>query len=179
MKLATLVGALLFISPAMPIGDSEGFTFAAELFLPAAPWLPDPARTPGAINSAITQANIGSNICAGKKWSTKSIRPPEEYTTNLKRQQLASDPRYHSRNLKLYEEDHLISLEIGGHPTDPRNLWPEVWAGKCGAHVKDDLENKLHELVCAGKITLAEAQGEIATDWVRSYNLHVGRLSCQ
>src|SRR5216683_2609243 len=26
-----------------------------------------------------------------------------------------------------YEEDHLVSLELGGHPRDPRNLWPERW----------------------------------------------------
>jgi len=23
-----------------------------------------------------------------------------------------------------YEEDHLISLELGGNPRDPKNLWP-------------------------------------------------------
>ena len=43
---------------------------------------------------------------------------------------------------------------------------------------RDKLENKLHELVCAGKITLGEAQGEIANDWIRSFNLHVGKLVC-
>ena len=26
-----------------------------------------------------------------------------------------------------YQEDHLISLELGGNPTDPRNLWPEPY----------------------------------------------------
>jgi hypothetical protein len=26
-----------------------------------------------------------------------------------------------------YEEDHFISLELGGHPRDPKNLWPEMW----------------------------------------------------
>jgi hypothetical protein len=24
-----------------------------------------------------------------------------------------------------YEYDHLVSLELGGAPNDPRNLWPE------------------------------------------------------
>lgn len=143
----------------------------AELSLPA-PVRPNPTHTPGAINPASTVAVI----CA-RGYTTKTIRPPVDYTDTLKRQQLASYG-YASRNKKLYEEDHLIPLELGGHPSDPRNLWPEVWAGTCGAHVKDSLENQLHDLVCAGKITLAEAQGEIAHDWVRAYNLHVGRLVC-
>jgi hypothetical protein len=28
-------------------------------------------------------------------------------------------------NPKDYEEDHLISLELGGAPRDPKNLWPQ------------------------------------------------------
>ena len=153
----------LFVVAALTAGAAD---------LAKAPIRPDPAHTPGAINPLATAA-----VLCAKGYSTKSVRPPAEYTDKLKAQQLAAYG-YASRNKKLYEEDHLISLEIGGHPSDPRNLWPEVWKGTCGAHVKDKLENKLHEVVCAGKITLAEAQGEIASDWVRSYNLHVGALTC-
>jgi hypothetical protein len=29
--------------------------------------------------------------------------------------------------MDCYEEDHLISLEDGGDPTDPRNLFPEPY----------------------------------------------------
>jgi hypothetical protein len=32
-----------------------------------------------------------------------------------------------SDNMACYEEDHLISIEDGGDPTDPRNLWPEPY----------------------------------------------------
>jgi hypothetical protein len=70
---------------------------------------------------------------------------------------------------KDYEEDHLISLELGGHPTDSRNLWPEPYKGDWGAKKKDSLENRLHKLVCSGAITLDQAQEEIRTDWVASY----------
>jgi hypothetical protein len=48
---------------------------------------PDPARTPGAANPAVTQSNIKDNICS-RQWSTKQIRPPAEYTSKLKRKQL-------------------------------------------------------------------------------------------
>jgi hypothetical protein len=127
---------------------------------------PDASRTPGATNPNITQANIGETIC-NPEWSTRSIRPPESYTSHLKRQQL--------RDWGLpgtpadYEEDHLISLELGGNPTDPRNLWPEAYAPKPGAKEKDVVESHLHKEVCAGAMTLDAAQKAIATDWYRVY----------
>jgi hypothetical protein len=51
---------------------------------------------------------------------------------------------------KDYEEDHLISLELGGHPTSEKNLWPEAYKPKPGAREKDRVENFLHDEVCAG-----------------------------
>jgi hypothetical protein len=54
-----------------------------------------------------------------------------------------------------YQEDHLVSLELGGHPTDPRNLWPEPYPR---ASEMDAIENDLNERVCSGELTLDEAQ---------------------
>lgn len=128
--------------------------------------LPDPAKTPGIINAAITQDNLDTTLC-NSAWSTKSIRPPASYTTKLKVQQLAGGYALNAdANTKDYEEDHLISLELGGNPTDPRNLWPESYTTTPGAKDKDAVENYLHKQLCAGDITLAEAQHEISTDWV-------------
>jgi hypothetical protein len=67
-------------------------------------------------------------------------------------------------NHAAYELDHLISLELGGDNA-AANLWPEPLASAGGAHVKDGLENRLHSLVCAGRISLGEAQRAIAGDW--------------
>lgn len=128
--------------------------------------LPDPVTTPGAINPAVTQATIETTICV-RGW-TKTIRPPETYTDALKLRQLEDegavdmDPRH-------YEEDHLISLEIGGSPSDPRNLWPEPYAGQWGARVKDRIENRLHREICAGRLSLDEAQTMIREDWIAAY----------
>jgi hypothetical protein len=58
-------------------------------------------------------------------------------------------------SLSDYQEDHLISLELGGHPTDPRNLWPEPYPR---ASEVDSIENDLNAKVCAGELTLDEAQ---------------------
>lgn len=67
-----------------------------------------------------------------------------------------------------YEVDHLVSLELGGS-NDIANLWPEAASPKPGFHEKDQVENYLHNQVCKGNITLAEAQREIATNWLSVY----------
>src|SRR5579859_4183382 len=126
--------------------------------------LPDSSCTPGAINPDIFQSNIAQTICNHGNWSTKSIRPPVSYTNNLKIQQIA-DYGYDDMNTADYEEDHLISLELGGSPTDPKNLWPEPYYTTPNAHTKDTVENNCNKAVCSGKLTLQEAQKEIATDW--------------
>ena len=68
------------------------------------------------------------------------------------------------------EYDHLISLQLGGDPNDPRNLWiePPDPGHKAAGGVnnrKDPVETKLHTAVCAGKVTLTAAQKAIVTDW--------------
>lgn len=138
--------------------------------MPAAPiaGLPNARLTPGALNPNVTQANIDSTICV-RGW-TRTIRPPEAYTEQLKREQIR-EYGYADRRLGHYEEDHLISLELGGSPTDPHNLWPEPHdvAGGWGSFTKDRLENALHEMVCEHRITLAQARGAIAQNWIAAY----------
>ena len=130
------------------------------------------AGIPGMTNPAVTQANIDTTICVSG-W-TKTIRPPASYTDKLKRQQMAA--RHLTGAPSDFEEDHLISLEIGGNPTSPMNLWPEPWNGPYGAHKKDRLENRLKALVCAHKLPLVDAQQAIASDWRAAYRKYVGSL---
>lgn len=134
--------------------------------------LPDASRTPGAINSSVTQSNISTTICVSGYTST--IRPPASYTTDLKIRQLNSGYNV-GGDVKTgdYEEDHLISLELGGNPADEKNLWPQPHDGvdgvKNGSQIKDGYENFLHKAVCDGTKTLAEAQDAVAHDWLSHY----------
>lgn len=121
--------------------------------------LPDLRCTPGAINPDVTPADIASTIC--KSGWTATIRPPAAYTDKLKREQIAAYG-YSDTNPRSYEEDHLVSLELGGAPSDPRNLWPEPGASP---NPKDEVEGKLKKAICFGKVTLSAAQKAIATDW--------------
>ena len=42
-----------------------------------------------------------------------------------------------------------------------------------GPKAKDAVENELHKEVCAGMLTLQEAQQIIVTDWSKYYRNHV------
>jgi len=135
---------------------------------------PNPARTPGAVNPDISQENIRETIC-NPRWSTKSIRPEASYTNHLKIEQI-DEYGYSDSRSKDYEEDHYIPLELGGNPTDPKNLWPEPFETSIadgGAHAKDKVENYLHAEVCSGSLTLDQAQHEITEDWYRVYQAAV------
>jgi hypothetical protein len=113
--------------------------------------LADPVRTPGVLNPDVTQANIRATVCR-HGW-TDTIRPPTSYTNALKTKQMR---QYHETgSLSDYQEDHLISLELGGNATDPRNLWPEPYPR---AAEVDQIENELNGEVCSGQLTLAQAQ---------------------
>jgi hypothetical protein len=95
------------------------------------------------------------------------VRPPLSYTNALKRDLMAaygvaSEP-------SLFELDHLIPLELGGALSDAKNLWPEAHAPSPGSYEKDGFENFLNARVCAGELSLAEAQDEMAHDWLTNW----------
>lgn len=140
-----------------------GHLFAADL--------PDAIITPGFTNPEVTQENLDENICVSG-W-TKTVRPKTSYTNALKLKQLTEFPYMSTQPMGDFEEDHLISLQLGGHPTDERNLWPQPYNSDWGARKKDVLETKLKRLVCNGDITLEEAQLAVAQDWIAAYKKYV------
>jgi len=125
--------------------------------VPAA--LPDPRLTPGETFPGLTAAEVCASGYAG------SVR-------NVTREQyVAVYASYHVPYPEppgSYELDHLVPLELGGDNSD-RNLWPEPAAPAPGFHQKDDLEDLLHDAVCAGRLTLAAAQRGIASTWALLY----------
>lgn len=123
--------------------------------------VPDPHCTPGAINPSVTQSNINDTIC--KSGWTKTVRPPSAVTGKMKQ---ASALSYQGGGEKG-EYDHLVSLELGGAPDDPRNLWVEPGSIP---NPKDAVENKLNQAVCSELIPLATAQQSIASNWVTAFD---------
>jgi hypothetical protein len=66
------------------------------------------------------------------------------------------------------EIDHIVALELGGS-NDIANLFPEPGSGRDNYHVKDRLENRAHDAVCAGQLSLRAAQTAMAADWEALY----------
>ncbi len=134
--------------------------------------LPDPVCTPGAADPAVTQSNIDATICVPGYAS--SVRPSSQADRDrmfqLKLQEM-SDYGVGDRATGDFEQDHLIPLELGGAPRDPLNLWPESFDGGDNARNKDQVENGLHDAVCAGRVSLATAQHAIASDWLAAFAL--------
>jgi hypothetical protein len=175
LRCPALLATILLCQPAWAWNDRGGVDAdgAYAVVFPLAQAEPDPRLTPGTVNPQVTQSNIHATICV--PGYSKSIRPDAAYTGALKRDGIRRYG-YADRRLRDYEEDHLISLEIGGSPTSPLNLWPEPHhvIGGWGSYAKDKLENRLHELVCSDRLPLREAQQAIAHDWIGAWRTYVG-----
>jgi hypothetical protein len=144
---------------------SVTFAIAAYLFLgiairkPAAAAvvsLPDIRLTPGATvlvdRRTICQFANVKNKAVSKALQKKVF---EEYGIR------GAEPSF-------YEVDYLVTPALGG-ADDIRNLWPHSYSAAWNANVKDDLEDRLREMVCSGELDLARAQNDIATDWIAAY----------
>jgi hypothetical protein len=64
--------------------------------------------------------------------------------------------------------DRIISAKLGGS-NDIKNLWPQPYYPRPGAHQKDVLEDWLLKQVCAGAIPIEKAQQDLAKDWYTAY----------
>lgn len=118
--------------------------------------------TPGVTSTAVTQDNLGSTICA-KGWTAKQ-RPSTSVTNRIRDGQLVRYYGSAAPAASAIREDHLISLELGGAPRDPANLYPQRYADSIE---KDREEDELHTRVCARTLELAEAQRTIVEHWTR------------
>jgi hypothetical protein len=107
------------------------------------PFRPTPALTPGVVRPLTV-----AQVC-----STKWGRDARYVTLSMRRRVFAAYGIPYAKH-RLYELDHLVPRELGG-ADDVANLWPEVWSD---AHLKDREENRLHRAVCAGTVSLADAQ---------------------
>ncbi len=113
--------------------------------------LPDPACTPGAVFASATLAQICRPGYAG------SVRDVPALIKRAVYAEYRDAPVGHG----AYEVDHLVPLEVGGS-NEIANLWPEI---SPGYEQKDQVENELHDAVCARRIGLGAAQLAIAHDW--------------
>ena len=121
---------------------------------------PDRRCSPGAYYSALTTTVICS---AG--FRTSSIRNVPQSTKFAVETEYGMQASYYGYTIEI---DHIVPLELGGSNTIA-NLFPEPGSGPANYHDKDRLENRLHDLVCSGAITLRAARSAIAANWEALY----------
>jgi hypothetical protein len=115
--------------------------------------LPDRACTPGGVETTDLRVVCGTST-RGRRHVSRELHRAVFVAYGLSPRQPPG----------AYEVDHLIPLELGGS-NDLANLWPEAAPG---FHDKDRVEDELHRRVCAGTMTLTDAQRTIATDWTKA-----------
>jgi hypothetical protein len=119
--------------------------------------VPNPSLTPGA-----TVLVSRGEVC--KQSNTKNKAVPLAL-----RRRVFDEYGIQAAEPSAYEVDYLITPALGG-ADDIHNLWPQSFTATVwNAHVKDELEDRLRELVCDGQLDLATAQREIAANWVEAY----------
>lgn len=130
-------------------------------------YLPDPLLTPGDCVPSATAADVcRPGYAARARHVTAAARRAVFLSYGIA-------PRLAPR----YEVDHLISLELGGS-NSRANLFPQAYdvrvgGRQYGARVKDAAEGAVHRAVCDGRVSLAEAQKIMATDWTVGYRRFV------
>jgi hypothetical protein len=101
--------------------------------------------TPGALNPDVMQSTIAATIC--KRGWTRTIRPPVSYTNDLKRKGLR---QYGLRGPPSdYQEDHLISLELGGSSAAAASRSPRDSAAspRSSTRTADRVTNRLRRVI--------------------------------
>ncbi len=125
--------------------------------------IPNPQLTPGE-SIALSK----SQVCQANQPAFDQRQIPEAL-----KQAVLAEYGVKSAPNESYEVDFLITPELGGSASI-RNLWPQPYfTHTWNAHVKDVLEDRLHQLVCRGDLDLPTAQREIATNWVDAYKKYV------
>lgn len=144
---AAVLGALVFV---MAVGRSQ----QPRLEIAA---VPKPQLTPGATVPVTKQQVCGSGSF------TRGPMVPASLQQQVFQMYGITNPRPDA-----YEIDYLITPDLGG-AASIRNLWPQPYDTAWNARVKDQLEERLHAMVCDGEIDLATAQHDLAADWISAY----------
>ncbi len=149
------------VSIAMIAISALGLAFFLSAPMPVGGPLPDGRLTPGA-----TRLISREQVCVAPADDGRHTAPLVLANQVFQRYRIVRPAP------GTYEVDYLINPSLGG-AEDVRNLWPQPYsAGEWSSRVKDALEDHLRRLVCEGRMDLATAQREIATDWIGAYRRH-------
>lgn len=144
----------------------RGVAVACAIALPAmaSAQLPNNLQTPGAASKVDVK-----KLCAADFES--SVKPATDW------QKAEALSRYGLRPEKFDGAlDHVVPVALGG-TNDPDNLYPFHAQGEFTAAAKQELEAKLHDLVCSGKMSVKQAQDVFKKDWTKGYKQYIQAMN--
>jgi hypothetical protein len=122
------------------------------------------------LDPAVTPDNVQQTIC--RLGYVASVSPPDAQLANAKRRMMLR------AGLDLdvsgtYVLDRAVPISLGGHPSREANLRLQDLSGERNVRRKQALERRLHQLVCASKLGLREAQAAMVPDWLPAYARYI------
>ncbi|MEW6344285.1 MAG: hypothetical protein RXR20_01230 [Paraburkholderia sp.] len=132
------------------------------------------AQDAAMLDERVTQQSIAETIC--RPDYADAVSPPFDVMMAHKERLLAQhgiDPEDGTD----YAVDRRVPVLLGGSPDAPANLDLLPWAGASGERRKSRFVVHLKHCVCAGKMSLSDAQATIAGNWSAAY-AGFGRSSC-
>ena len=127
------------------------------------------------LDTRVTQQSVADTIC--RPGYADEVSPSLDEIMAHKDQLLAArgiDPE----NGASYALDRRVPVVLGGSPDAAENFDLLPWAGHAGERRKTLLATRLKRCVCAGRISLADAQAAIVGNWTKRY-ARVARMSCE
>ncbi|MCP3728622.1 hypothetical protein M3I53_37005 [Paraburkholderia sp. CNPSo 3272] len=132
------------------------------------------AQDPRLLDTRVTQESVTDTIC--RPGYADTVAPPFDETMALKGRMLASRG-IDADNGVGYALDRHVPIVLGGSPDATANFDLIPWGGHAGERRKSLLTVRLKRCVCAGRMTLAQAQAAITGNWVHQYD-RLTRMDC-
>jgi hypothetical protein len=137
-------------------------------------WIPASRPAP-ALALAVPNPNLtpGAAVLLSRNDVCRAPQPKNKEVPVALRRRVFEEYGLAHAETRAYEVDYLITPALGG-AEDIHNLWPQPYKNtEWNAKVKDALEDRLHTLVCEGKLDLGTAQREIASNWIDAYKRYL------
>lgn len=132
------------------------------------------AQDPRLLDTRVTQESVTDTIC--RPGYADTVAPPFDETMALKDRMLAARGIDSDEGVG-YALDRHVPIVLGGSPDATANFDLIPWGGHAGERRKSLLTVRLKRCVCAGRMTLAEAQAAIIGNWVHQYD-RLTRMDC-
>jgi hypothetical protein len=132
------------------------------------------AQDTSLLDARVTQESVTETICRAGYADT--VAPPFDDTMALKDRMLEARGIDADEGTR-YALDRRVPIVLGGSPDATANFDLLPWGGHAGERRKSLLTVRLKRCVCAGRMTLAQAQAVITGNWVHQYD-RLTRMDC-